>query len=108
MAFTIFSGAVIAAALFLIARFANLKWADFALAFMAVQCLLNAVFSIVILFFVNLAGGHSDAANMAAATGIPAVVWVFIWMGISIAMISLGLRIYAVSKKPRTDESLFE
>lgn len=107
--FTVFSGAVIAAGLAAIAKFAELKWVNFAVAFLAVQCLLNAVFSLVDLFFITaMTGSHSDAANMAKATGIPGIVWVFIWMAVSIAMISIGLRIYAVSRAKASDDSLFE
>ena len=107
--FTVFSGMILAVGLAAIAKFANLKWANFALAFLAVQCLLNAVFSLIDLFFIAATTtAHSDAANMAAATGIPGIVWVLIWMGVSIAMISVGLRIYAVSKNKTTSDTLFE
>lgn len=106
--FTVLSGAVLTAGLALIARYASLKWANFALAFLAVQCLLNAIFSLMQLFVIStFTGMHSDAANMAAATGIPAILWVFIWMGVSIFLISIGLRIYAISKRSSKD-SLFE
>lgn len=108
MAFTVFSGIVLTVGLFCIARFANLKWANFAVAFLAVQCLLNAAFSLmqlaVITGFTNM---HSDAANMAAATGLPAIAWVFLWMVLSIFLISLGLRLYAVSKTTKVD-TVFE
>jgi hypothetical protein len=107
--FTVFSGLVIAAGLFAVARYASLKWANFALAFVAVQVLLNAVFSLVDLFFITAStAAHSDAANMAAATGIPAIVWVFVWLFVSILMISIGLRIYAVGKQRQAKDSLFE
>src|SRR5258708_35955085 len=52
MAFTLVSGAVLTVGLFAVARYANLKWANFAMAFLAVQCLLNAVFSLVDLFVI--------------------------------------------------------
>lgn len=106
--FTIISGAFLAAALAAIAKFASLKWANFALAFVAVQCLLNAVFDLLNVFFISATTTmHSDAANMAAATGIPGFVWVLVWMVVSIVMISIGLRVYAVSKN-RSSESVFE
>ena len=106
--FTIISGAFLAAALAAIAKFASLKWANFALAFVAVQCLLNAVFDLLNVFFISATTTmHSDAANMATATGIPGFVWVLIWMVVSIVMISIGLRVYAVSKN-RSSESVFE
>lgn len=109
--FTVFAGIVLAGGLAAIARFASPKWTNFAVAFLAVQCLANAVFDLLNLFFLSaLTSEQSDAANMAAATGIPAVVWVFIWMGVSIAMISLGLRVYAISKAraASSTDSVFE
>ncbi len=109
LVFTVLSGSVIAAGLFAVAKYAELKWVNFALAFLAVQTLLNAFFDLVNLFFVStFTNAHSDAANMAAATGLPAVVWVFIWMAVSILMISIGLRVYAVSKRSGSADALFE
>lgn len=100
IAFTVLSGAILTAGLFAIARFADTKWLNFSLAFLAVQCLLNAIFSLVDLFLIStMTDAHSDALNMANATGIPPIVWVLIWMGISVLMISIGLRLYAVSQK---------
>lgn len=106
--FTIFSGAVLAVGLTAIAKYASEKWANFAVAFLAVQCLLNAVFDLINVFFISsMTSMHSDAANMAAATGIPGIVWVLIWMVISIVMISVGLRIYAVNKN-KSNDTVFE
>jgi hypothetical protein len=46
---------------------------------------------------------------MAAATHLPGILWVMIWIGISIAMISLGMRLYAVNKTRATaTETVFE
>ncbi len=109
--FTVFSGTVLTLGLAAIARFASLKWANFALAFIAVQCLANAVFDLLNLFFLSaMTSTQSDAANMAAATGIPSIVWVFIWMGVSIAMISIGLRVYAINRARATNatDTVFE
>ncbi len=109
--FTVVAGAVLAVGLAALARYANPKWTNFALAFLAVQCLGNAVFDLLNVLFISATSNQqSDAANMAAATGIPSIVWVFIWMGISIVMISLGLRVYAISRarSANTSESVFE
>ncbi len=109
VAFTVFSGIILSIALFAIARYAPLKWANFALAFLSVQCLLNAFFSLKDLFFISaLSNQQTDAANMAAATGIPGLFWVLIWIVISVVMISLGLRLYAVSGNKATSDSVFE
>jgi len=107
--FTVFSGAVLTAGLFALARFGTLKWVNFGLAFLAVQCLLNALFSLVDLFFITATTDmHSDAINMYNATGVPSIFWVFLWIGISIAMISVGLRLYAVSQKGKQHDLPFE
>jgi hypothetical protein len=76
-----------------------------------VQCLLNALSDLKTVFFLNapLVGSdiHTDAANMNAATGIPGFMWVVIWIGLSLFMISIGLRLYAVNKNRATD-TVFE
>jgi len=112
VAFTVVSGAILAVGLFAVARYAPAKWANFALAFLAVQCLLNALSDLKTLFFINapLAGSHlhSDAANMAQVTGLPSFVWVLLWIGISVLMISVGLRVYAVSQKSKQYDLPFE
>jgi hypothetical protein len=107
--FTVFSGAVLTGGLAAIGYFVNARWANFALAFLAVQCLLNAIFSLTdLLLITTTTGGHSDAVNMSAATGLPAIVWVFIWFGISIFMITVGLRLYALRKGAKGAETVFE
>ena len=109
VAFTIFSGAVLTVGLAAIAKFASLKWVNFALAFLSVQCLLNALFSLKSLFVISAStDASSDAANMAAATGIPALIWVFLWIGISLIMITAGIRLYATSKTAKLADSVFE
>ncbi len=109
VAFTVLSGTVLAGGLAAIGYFANARWANFALAFLAVQCLLNAVFSLTdLLFITTTVGGHSDAVNMSVATGIPALIWVLIWFGISIFMITVGLRLYALRKGAKGSDTVFE
>ena len=112
IAFTIISGLLLTAGLLAIARYANVRWANFAVAFLAVQCLLNSLSDLKTLFLINspLIGSdmQTDAANMANATGLPGILWVVIWIAISILMISVGLRLYAVSKNRMTSESVFE
>lgn len=109
VAFTVISGAALSAGLFAIARYAQLKWANFALAFLAVQCLLNAIFSLKNLFVISaMTNSHSDAMNMAEASGIPALAWVLIWIVGSVLMISIGLRLYAVSARSKQNELPFE
>lgn len=106
--FTVLSGAVLTCGLFAVAKFAPAKWANFALAFLAVQCLLNAFFSLKDLFFISAAGSQpTDAANMATATGVPSLIWVVIWIVISLVMITVGMRLYAVGKGKKASDSVF-
>jgi nitrogen fixation-related uncharacterized protein len=46
--------------------------------------------------------------NMAEVTGLPSVVWILIWIGISILMISIGLRVYAINQKGKQYDLPFE
>ncbi len=111
--FTIVAGSLLAAALVGLGIYSKAKVASFAVAFLAVQCLLNAALDLINVFFINApivgVDMHTDAANMSAATGIPGFFWVIIWMGISLVMISVGLRLYAVkANKASSDDSVFE
>lgn len=112
IAFTVVSGAILTAGLLAIARYAPPKWANFTVAFLAVQCVLNSLSDLKTVFLINapFSGSHihSDAANMAQATGLPAIAWVVIWIGISVVMISVGLRAYAVSQKSKNHDLPFE
>jgi hypothetical protein len=110
--FTAFCGVALSAGLFALGKYASLKTANFAVAFLAVQCLLNAFLDLKTLFFINapLIGSdlQNDATNMANATGLPGIVWVVIWIGLSILMISVGLRVYAVSQNKAQQDLPFE
>jgi hypothetical protein len=109
VAFTVISGAILTASIFAVARFTESKWANFGLAFLSVQCLLNAIFSLKTLFLISATtNAHSDAVNMANATGLPSIAWVLIWIMVSVVMMGVGLRLYAVSQKSSATESLFE
>lgn len=106
--FTVISGAVLTGGLFAIAKFATEKWVNFSLAFLAVQCLLNAFFNLKSLFVVSASSdAASDAANMAAATGVPALAWVILWIAISLVMMAVGIRMYASRGSKAAADSLF-
>ena len=109
--FTIFAGTALAAGLFAVGKYASPKIANFAVAFLAIQCLLNALSDFKTLFYINapLTGSDiaNDAANMANATGIPAIAWILIWIFISVVLISIGLRVYAVSQKSKQQDLPF-
>lgn len=112
LAFTVVAGLLLTGGLLAIALFASAKAANFAVAFLAVQCLMNALSDLKTVLMINapVVGPNieSDAGNMAAATGIPGFLWVFIWIGLSLIMITVGLRLYAVGKGAVKGESLFE
>lgn len=112
VAFTVVVGLLLAAGMIALALYASPKIANFAVAFLAVQCLLNALSDLKTLFFINapLAGDNiaNDAGNMAEATGIPAFLWVVVWIVISVVMIAIGMRFYAIRKASPAGDSLFE
>jgi hypothetical protein len=110
--FTLVAGIVIAGALFAIARFAGPRVASFFVSFLAVQCVLNALTDLKTVLFLSSPWGASvpnDAQNMANATGIPSFFWAVIWIGISLALLSMAMRFYAVSKHaPKQQDLPFE
>lgn len=69
--------------------------AHFVLSFLAVQCCLNAVMDLQTLFVISTTTNvHSDAANMAQMTLIPAAVWAVLWLGLSAIALIFALRSY--------------
>lgn len=109
IAFTVITGLFLSGGLIALARFASREVAAFFLSFLAVQCLLNALFDLKTVFFMNSPFAphvHTDAANMAAATGIPGIFWVVAWIGISLVLVSIGLRFYAVSREKKMQQDL--
>ena len=99
--FTLFAGTLISVALVLIARFASARVATFFLSFLAVQCVLNALFNLKDLFWLSspFAGEtHTDAVNMAAATGIPAIIWVVIWGAVALGILWFAMRMYVAGR----------
>lgn len=105
VAFTVVTGLLLTAGLLALAKYASAKTAQFALSFLAVQCILNALSDLKTVFLMSnpfASPMQTDAANMAAATGIPAFMWVVIWIGISLLMISVGLRVYAAAANQKS------
>ena len=94
--FTIVAGIGIAGGLVAIATYASPRVATFFVSFLAVQSVLNALLDLKTLFFSSFVpGSHSDAANMANATGIPALFWSVVWIGLACVILCLALRVYA-------------
>jgi hypothetical protein len=107
--FTLLAGILISAALVAIARYASPRVATFFVSFLAVQCVLNALTDLKTVLFLSSpwgAGIPNDAQNMANATGIPAFIWAVLWIGISLGLLSMAMRFYAISKHPPTQQDL--
>ncbi|MCA1635473.1 MAG: M50 family metallopeptidase [Acidobacteria bacterium] len=108
--FTLFAGVALPLGLFAAARYAGPRLAAFLVGFIAVQCVLNALFDLKnVLFASALTEAHTDAFNMARATGIHQLFWAAFWVGVSFVILSLALRAYAVGKsRPAQPDLPFE
>jgi Peptidase M50B-like len=99
--FTLLAGVIISVGLVLIARFASARVAAFFTSFLAVQCVLNALFDLKTVFFLSSPFGptaQTDAANMAHATGIPAIFWTVIWIGLALVILWFAMRLYVAGR----------
>jgi hypothetical protein len=99
--FTVFAGIALAVGLFAVARFASARVATFVLSMLAVQCVLNALLDLKTVFFLSSPFAPSvqtDAANMANATGLPAVLWTIIWILIAFGILTVALRLYVSAR----------
>lgn len=108
--FTLVSGVALPAALFAAARYASPRLATFLVSFLAVQCVLNAVFDLKnVLMSSALSGAHTDAVNMAMATGVHQIFWAIFWIGVAFLILSLALRAYSVGReRPSQPDLPFE
>ncbi|HEX8723244.1 MAG TPA: M50 family metallopeptidase [Pyrinomonadaceae bacterium] len=105
--FTLVSGLVLPAALFAAAKYLKPRAAAFLVSFLAVQCVLNAVFDLKNVLFVSaFTDAQTDAANMAAATGIPSFFWALFWIGVALVILSLALRAYVAGRDTPTQPDL--
>src|SRR5215204_3261834 len=99
--FTLLAGMFISAGLILIARFASARVATFFLSFLAVQCVLNALFDLKTVFFYSatfVPTVPTDALNMAHATGIPAIFWTVIWISLALGILWFVMRLYVAGR----------
>ena len=99
--FTVVAGTFISVALVLIARFASARVATFFVSFLAVQCALNALFDLKTVLFLSSPFGPSvstDAANMAQATGIPALLWATLWIVVAMGLLWFVMRLYVAGR----------
>ena len=99
--FTLFAGTVLSVGLVLIARFASARVAGFFVSFLAVQCVLNALFDLKTVFFLASPFAPTvptDAVNMANATGLPAIVWAGLWIILALGILWFAMRLYVAGR----------
>ena len=99
--FTLLAGTFISVALVLIARFASGRVATFFVSFLAVQCVLNALFDLKTVLFLSSPFGPAvptDAANMAQATGIPGLLWASLWIILAFVILWFVMRLYVAGR----------
>lgn len=65
----------------------------FFLAFLAIECCLNALFDLKTLLLLSAHSRvHTDALNMQEATGVPALVWAVGWSMLSLVILAISVR----------------
>lgn len=95
--FTLLAGTLLTLGLIAVARYASARVATFFVSFLAVQCVLNALLDLKMVFFLSTPFAPSvptDAVNMANATGIPALVWSVVWIALALGILGLTMRLY--------------
>lgn len=99
--FTLLAGLLLSAGLVLIARFASGRVATFFVSFLAVQCVLNALFDLKTVFFLSspfAPAVPTDAVNMSNATGIPAILWAAVWIMLALGILWFVMRLYVAGR----------
>ena len=62
---------------------------------------MNALLDLKTVFFLSspfAPSVHTDAINMASATGIPAIFWTIVWIAIAFGILWFVMRLYIVSR----------
>lgn len=112
--FTVLAGACISLALLAAARYLPLRAANFLVGFLAVQCVLNAVFDLKNLLYLSAAtDAATDAVNMAGLFHwypfASSFFWALVWAAVGFLIVSFALRAYAVARsKPSQPDLPFE
>lgn len=99
--FTFLAGTLLSVGLVAAARYASPRTATFLVSFLAVQCVLNALLDLKTVFFLSSPFAPSvptDAVNMSHATGVPAIFWAIVWIGIALVILSAAMKFYVVSR----------
>ena len=105
--FTLVSGVALPVGLFAAARYLKPRAATFLVSFLAVQCVLNAVFDLRnVLYASTFTDARTDAANMAAATGVPSIFWVLFWIVVAFVIVTLALRAYVAGQESPSQPDL--
>ena len=93
--FTLAVGFGLAGTCFALARFLPSAAANFAAAFLAIQCGLNSLSDIGILLSLTTGGEmQNDAGNMAKTYLLPATLWAALWAISALLILAVGLRSY--------------
>ena len=107
--FTLVAGIFLTVGLVAMAKFASARVAGFFVSFLAVQCVLNALMDLKTVFFLSSPFEryvHTDAANMAQATGIPALIWAVIWITLAFVILWIAMRLYVTGRDARVQPDL--
>jgi hypothetical protein len=93
--FTPAMGLLITALLWAAARFATPRTAEFLAAFLAVQCCLNALIDLRVLFAFTTGNlGDNDAKFMSNVYGLPPTFWAVLWAIMALVILSVSLASY--------------
>jgi hypothetical protein len=105
--FTVVAGALITVGLLAASKYLGPSARNFLVSFLAVQCVLDALFNLRDLLYLSVAtDAPTDAKNMEALTGIPSIFWALFWAGVGFVIVTLVLRAYAVSKEAPSQPDL--
>lgn len=99
--FTLLAGVLLSIGLVVIARFGSARVATFFVSFLAVQCVLNALFDLKTVFFLSspfAPAVPTDAVNMANATGIPSIFWAAMWIMLALGILWFVMRLYVAGR----------
>ncbi|MFL6284855.1 MAG: M50 family metallopeptidase [Pyrinomonadaceae bacterium] len=97
--FTVVSGALITLGLLASAKYLGPRARNFLVSFLAVQCVLDALFNLRDLLYLSIAtDAPTDAKNMEVLTGVPSIFWGLFWAAVGFIIVTLALRAYAVGK----------